>query len=134
MMKTLERTILLVEDNDDEAKLTAMAFRRSKITNPVVRARDGVEALDYLFARGKYDARDVRDLPRVTLLDLKLPRIHGLEVLKALRADQRTCHLPIVVLTSSNEDKDRLGAYNHNANSYILKPVDYNKFVTTAFN
>jgi two-component system response regulator len=133
MMKTLERTILLVEDNDDEAELTAMAFRRTKITNPVVRARDGVEALDYLFARGKYAARDVRDLPAVTLLDLKLPRINGLEVLKALRADQRTCHLPIVVLTSSNEDKDRLSAYNHNANSYILKPVDYDKFVTAAF-
>ena len=129
MMMIQEQTILLVEDNDDDAELALMAFRRAKITNPLVRARDGVEALDYLFARGKHASKDPRDLPAVTLLDLNLPRISGLEVLKAVRADERTKHLPIVILTSSNEDKDRLGAYDHFANSYVIKPVDYDKFV-----
>ncbi len=130
-MMIQEQTILLVEDNDDDAELAAMAFLRAKITNPLIRARDGVEALDYLFGRGKHAKRDVSDLPAVTLLDLNLPKVSGLEVLKAIRADERTKHLPIVILTSSNEDKDRLGAYDHFANSYVLKPVDYEQFVAS---
>jgi two-component system response regulator len=131
-MTIQEQTILLVEDNDDDAELAVMAFQRAKVTNPLIRVRDGVEALDYLFARGKYVGRDVSDLPAVTLLDLKLPKVSGLEVLKAIRADERTRHLPIVILSSSNEDKDRLSAYDHFANSYVLKPVDYDQFVQAA--
>jgi two-component system response regulator len=126
-----KQTILLVEDNDDDAELAAMAFHRAQITNPLIRARDGLEALDYLFGRGKHAERDVSDLPACTLLDLKLPKVSGLEVLKAIRANERTKHLPIVILTSSNEDKDRLGAYYHFANSYVIKPVDYDQFVAS---
>jgi two-component system, response regulator len=93
-MKIEEPTILLVEDNDDDADLTVMAFHHAKITNPLIRARDGVEAVDYLFGRGKHSGRNVCDLPAVTLLDLNLPDVSGLEVLKAIRADERTKHLP----------------------------------------
>jgi two-component system response regulator len=131
-MMIQDQTILLVEDNDDDAELAMRAFHRAKITNRVVRARDGVEALDYLFGRGTYAERDVLDLPAVTLLDLNLPKVSGLEVLKAIRTEERTKHLPIVILTSSNEDKDRLGAYDHFANSYVLKPVDYDQFAAAA--
>ena len=131
-MMIQEQTILLVEDNNDDAELAMRAFRRAKVTNPLIRVRDGVEALDYLFGRGKYAERDVRDLPAVTLLDLKLPKVGGLEVLEAIRADERTKHLPVVILTSSNEDKDRLTAYDHFANSYVIKPVDYDQFVGAA--
>ena len=131
-MMIQEQTILLVEDNDDDAELAMRAFHRAKVTNPLIRARDGVEALDYLFGRGKHAERDVRDLPAVTLLDLKLPKVGGLEVLEAIRADERTKHLPVVILTSSNEDKDRLSAYDHFANSYVIKPVDYDQFVGAA--
>ncbi len=131
-MMIQEQTIFLVEDNDDDAELAVMAFKRAKISNPLVRVRDGVEALDYLFCRGPYAKRDVSDLPAVTLLDLKLPKLSGLDVLKAVRADERVKHLPIVILTSSNEDRDRLSAYDHFANSYVLKPVDYDQFVAAA--
>jgi len=126
------QTILLVEDNDDDAELTMRAFNRANVKNPMVRARDGQEALDYLFGRGAYAKRDVRDLPAVTLLDINMPRISGMDVLKAIRADERTQHLPVVVLTSSNEDGDRINAYSHFANSYVLKPVDYDQFVIAA--
>jgi two-component system response regulator len=131
-MMIQEQTILLVEDNDDDAELARRAFQRAKITNPLIRVRDGVEALDYLFGRGEHAGRDLSELPAVTLLDLNLPRVNGLEVLKAIRADERTKHLPIVILTSSNEDKDRLGAYDHFANSYVVKPVDYDQFLASA--
>jgi two-component system response regulator len=131
-MMIRQQTILLVEDNDDDAELAMMAFHGAKVTKPLIRARDGVEALDYLFGRSKYAGRDVRDQPAVTLLDFKLPKVSGLEVLKAIRADERTKHLPIVILTSSNEDQDRLGAYDHFANSYVLKPVDFDQFVNAA--
>jgi len=124
-----EMTIFLVEDNDDDAELALRAFRRAKVTNKLIRARDGLDALDYLFGRGKYAGRDVSDLPAVTLLDLNLPKISGLEVLKAIRADERTKHIPVVILTTSNEDKDRMGAYDHFANSYVIKPVDYEEFI-----
>ncbi len=129
---TTEPIILVVEDNDDDAELTAMAFREAKISNRVVRVEDGEQALDYLFCRGKYAARDVDDLPSVVLLDLNLPRLSGLEVLAALRADERTKRLAVVVLTSSNEERDRLAAYDHHANSYVRKPVDYDQFVAAA--
>jgi two-component system response regulator len=126
-MKPLD--ILLVEDSDDDAELTIMAFRDAQIDNAVVRVRDGVDALDYLFARGKYSGATLSSLPAVILLDLKLPRVGGLEVLKQLRAAPRTRHLPVVVLTSSNEERDRIDAYASHANSYVRKPVDYDDFV-----
>lgn len=128
----MEQNILLVEDSDDDAELTALAFREAKIGNPLLRLEDGVEALDYLFARGKYAQRNNVDMPAIVLLDLNLPRMGGLEVLAALRADDRTKHLPVVVLTSSTEDRDRLTAYGHHANSYVQKPVDYDQFVLAA--
>lgn len=131
-MTVEEQTILLVEDNDDDAELTVRALKRANIKNPLVRSRDGVEALDFLFGRGKHAGRDVRNLPAVALLDINMPKISGFEVLKEIRADERTRHLPVVVLTSSNEDKDRLKAYTHFANSYVIKPVDYDQFVTAA--
>lgn len=127
-----EQVILLVEDNDDDAELTVMAFREAKIANPVLRVADGVEALDYLFARGKHAGRDVTDRPAIVLLDLNLPRLGGLDVLEALRGDEQSRHLPVVILTSSTEDKDRLAAYRHHANSYVQKPVDYDQFVAAA--
>jgi two-component system response regulator len=128
----MAQVILLVEDNDDDAELTRMAFEKARISNPVVRVCDGVEALDYLFAREAYRERNIADLPVVTLLDLQLPRVGGIEVLKAIRADGKTKNLPVVILTSSAEDKDRLAAYTHYTNSYVQKPVDYNEFVETA--
>ena len=130
-MKT-EPIILLVEDNDDDAGLTERAFREAKIGNPIVRMEDGVEALDYLFCRGEHADRDIGDLPAIVLLDLNLPRLNGLEVLAAMRADERTRHLPVVVLTSSTEERDRLAAYDQHVNSYVKKPVDYDQFVSAA--
>jgi two-component system, response regulator len=124
-----ERPILLVEDNDVDADLAERAFQRANIRSPLVRARDGVEALDYLFARGQHAGRDVRDLPLFALLDLNIPKISGLSVLKAIREDERTKHLPVIILTSSCEEKDLLGAYNQFANSYIVKPLDFDRFV-----
>jgi two-component system response regulator len=129
---TREHHILLVEDNDDDAELTVRAFRQANVTNPVVRASDGVEALDYLFGRGAHAGRDLSDAPAVVLLDLNLPRLSGLDVLKAIREDERTRYLAVVVLTSSNEDRDRMAAYEHYANSYVRKPVDFEQFVTAS--
>jgi len=127
-----ENSILLVEDNDDDAELTLMAFKRARVSNPLIRARDGVEALDFLFARGAYAGRDKREMPAVVLLDLNLPRIGGLDVLKAIRSDEHIGHLPVVILTSSDEEKDRLAAYKQFANSYVRKPVDYDQFAVAA--
>jgi two-component system response regulator len=126
------QTMLLVEDNDDDAELTLRAFKDAHISNPVVRAHDGVEALDYLFGRGAHAGRTPEEPPAIVLLDLNLPRLNGLEVLEAIRADERTSHLPVVVLTSSVHDRDRLAAYAHHANSYVQKPVDYDQFVAAA--
>ncbi|HVZ72943.1 MAG TPA: response regulator [Polyangia bacterium] len=126
------QVILLVEDNDDDALLTEMAFREANVSNPVIRVRDGVEALDYLFGRDKHAARDTADTPAVVLLDLNLPRIGGLDVLAALRADDRSKYLPVVILTSSSAEDDRLAAYRRYTNSYVQKPVDYDEFVDTA--
>jgi two-component system, response regulator len=119
---TTQQAILLVEDNDDEAELTLRAFRQAKIANPIIRARDGVEALEVLF-------RDASQLPVVVLLDLRLPRLDGIDVLKAIRADARTAYVPVVLLTSSDHDRDRLSAYENHANSFVQKPVDYDEFV-----
>ena len=127
-----KRMILLVEDNDADAELAIRAFQRAEIKNPLLRARDGLEALDYLLARGKYAARDAYDLPVFVLLDLNIPKISGVEVLKAIRADERTMHLPVIILSSSGEERDRMGAYKHFANSYIIKPLDYDHFVLAA--
>jgi two-component system response regulator len=129
---TATQGILLVEDNDDDAELTLRAFKMARVSNPVVRVKDGVEALDYLFGRGTWAGRDPRDLPTVVLLDLKLPRLDGLGVLKAIRAGELTKYLPVVILTSSDEEKDRLAAYREFANSYVRKPVDYDRFVAAA--
>jgi CheY-like chemotaxis protein len=123
------RTIFLVEDEDADADLASRAFRRAEIANPLVRVRDGIEALDYLFARGQFASRDIHDLPMFILLDLNIPKIGGLEVLEEIRADPRTRHLPVIILTSSGEEKDRLSAYDRFANSYIIKPLDYDNFV-----
>jgi two-component system, response regulator len=126
------RKILLVEDDDADAELASRAFQKSHVKNPLVRVRDGLEALDYLFARGKYAARDAHDLPAFVLLDLNIPKISGLKVLEAIRADPRIRHLPVIILTSSGEERDRLGAYKHFANSYVIKPLDYDQFVAAA--
>ncbi len=123
------KIILLAEDNPDDVQLTLRALKKSKIMNEVVIAQDGVEALDYLFGTGKYAGRDTRVLPQVVLLDLKMPRMDGLEVLQRVRSDERTRLLPIVVLTTSSEDKDRVESYKLGANSYIRKPVDFEQFV-----
>lgn len=120
--------ILLVEDNPDDEALTLRALRKANVRNEVVVAHDGVEALDYLFGTGAYAGRDTRTLPQVVLLDLKLPRLDGLEVLRRLRADDRTRLLPVVILTSSNEEEDRMAGYELGANSYVRKPVDFSHF------
>jgi two-component system, response regulator len=120
--------ILLVEDNAGDEELTLRALKKSNIANKVIVTRDGSEALDYLFARGAYAGRDTREQPQVILLDLNLPKMSGLEVLRAIRSDDRTKLLPVVILTSSNEDRDRLGTYASGANSYIVKPVDFTQF------
>ena len=122
-------TILLVEDNPDDVDLTLRAFQKNNIANEVVVARDGVEALDYLFARGSHASRDPARSPSVVLLDLKLPRIDGLEVLGQIRADERTKLLPVVILTSSKEEQDLIKGYALGANSYIRKPVDFAQFM-----
>jgi CheY-like chemotaxis protein len=123
------KVILLVEDNPDDVKLTMRALKKSNILNEVVVAQDGAEALDYLFCAGKYSGRDKNVLPQVVLLDLKMPKVDGLEVLKRIRADERTRLLPVVILTTSSEEKDRISGYKLGANSYVRKPVDFNQFV-----
>jgi CheY-like chemotaxis protein len=123
-----EKIILLVEDNADDEALTLRALKMNNILNEVVVARDGVEALDYLFGTGKHVGRDMSQLPSVTLLDLKLPKIDGLEVLKKVRANEVTKLLPVVILTSSKEDQDLINGYSLGANSYIRKPVDFSQF------
>jgi two-component system, response regulator len=123
------KTILLVEDNPDDVVLTLRAFEKNHIFNKVVVAKDGVEAIDYLFGTGSYAGRDVKDLPVVVLLDLKLPRIDGLEVLKQIRQNQFTKLLPVVILTSSSEEKDVTNGYELGANSYVRKPVAFEQFV-----
>src|SRR3984893_2224555 len=128
----MDKAILLVEDNPDDEALTLRALKKNNIKNEVVIARDGAEALDYLFGTGKYAGRDTEVLPQVVLLDLKLPKVEGLEVLRRVRADKRTNLLPVVILTSSNEEQDRIDGYGLGANSYVRKPVDFNQFLEAA--
>ncbi len=123
-----DKIILLVEDNPDDEALTLRGLRRNGVFNKVVVARDGVEALDYLFGAGDHAGRDMSVMPTLVLLDLKLPKINGLEVLRRLRAHDRTKHIPVVALTSSNEEQDILGCYNSHVNSYVRKPVDFIQF------
>jgi two-component system response regulator len=123
------KTILLVEDNPDDIELTLRALRRSNIANQVVVARDGREALDYLFCEGEYEGRDGGDCPTVVFLDLKLPKINGVEVLRRIRDHEATRLLPVVVLTSSLEESDLISSYGLGANSYIRKPVDFDQFM-----
>lgn len=123
-----EKVILLVEDNPDDEELTLRALRRASVVNDIVVVRDGREALDYLFATGAHAERDPARSPSVVLLDLKLPKLNGIDVLKSMRNDSRTALVPVVVLTSSSEDEDMLQSYSCGANSYVRKPVDFADF------
>ena len=123
-----DKVILMVEDNPRDEALTLRALKTSNILNEVVVTRDGVEALDYLFGTGKYEGRDTSVVPQVVLLDLKLPKMGGLQVLQALRGDKRTKRLPVVVFTSSSEEEDMIKSYDLGANSYVRKPVDFEHF------
>lgn len=125
---TEKAVLLLVEDNPDDEALAVRALKKNHVLNEVIVVRDGVEALDYLYGTGKYEGRDVAKQPEVVLLDLKLPKVDGLEVLKRIRSDERTKYLPVVVLTSSSEEKDLVESYKLGANSYIRKPVDFQQF------
>ena len=127
-MSDANKVILLVEDNPDDATLTLRAFKRSHVMNTIVVARDGIEALDFLFARGTYADRAGMPLPTLVILDLKLPKLDGLGVLRAIRADERTRLLPVVILTSSKEEQDLISGYSLGANSYVRKPVDFVEF------
>jgi two-component system response regulator len=122
------KNILLVEDNEDDIELTIRALKKNNITNQLDVVRDGAEALEYVFCDGRYAGRDPNDNPQVVLLDLKLPKIGGLEVLRKIREDHRTRFLPVVILTSSKEESDVMNGYKMHANSYIRKPVDFNRF------
>ena len=127
-MDQMSKTILLVEDNPDDVKLTLRAFKRNNLLNPIVVARDGVEALEVQFARGAYAERAGKPLPALIILDLKLPKLDGLGVLKAVRGDERTRLIPVVILTSSKEEQDLIQGYSLGANSYVRKPVDFTEF------
>lgn len=122
-------TILLVEDNADDELLALRALKKTAVPNQVVVARDGEEALEYVFGCGRYAGRDIKQQPKVIFLDLKLPKLNGIEVLRSIRRDERTSRIPVVLLTSSDETQDLLDGYDGGANSYINKPVDFNEFV-----
>ena len=124
--------ILLIEDNADDEALTIRAFQKNNIRNEIIVARDGAEALDFLFGTGTHASRDASQLPQVVLLDLKLPKVDGLEVLKRIRGDQRTALLPVVILTSSKEQQDIVNGYRLGCNSYVRKPVDFDQFIEAA--
>lgn len=131
-MSPMDKTILLVEDSPDDVKLTLRAFKQSNIANPIDVVHDGIEALDYLFARGAFSGRADTPPPTLIVLDLKLPKLDGLGVLKAIRADARTRLIPVVILTSSKEDQDVVSGYALGANSYVRKPVDFAEFMEAA--
>ena len=123
------RMILLVEDNPDDEALTLRALKKNKIANQIIVTRDGAEALDYMFGTGSYAGRNLEEMPEVILLDLKLPKVDGLEVLRRIRSNPKTRMVPVVILTSSKEDQDLIQAYSIGVNSYVRKPVDFNEFV-----
>jgi CheY-like chemotaxis protein len=125
----MKKIILLAEDNQDDILLTKRAFKKSNILNELIVVNDGKEALDFLFYKGKYKDRDSKTTPELILLDLKMPKIDGLEVLKSIRENSQTKHLPVVILTTSKEEKDMIDSYCLGANSYIIKPVDFDQFV-----
>lgn len=127
-----ECKILLVEDNPDDVELTMLAFRDSRLCNEIDVVKDGEEAIDYLFHTGKYAGVEIEELPSVILLDLNLPKIHGLDVLKRIRQDERTDCIPVIILTSSKEDEDIVSSYKFGANAYVRKPVEYDRFVEAA--
>jgi CheY-like chemotaxis protein len=129
MKDVKDKIILLIEDNPDDEALTLRALEKNNIKNDVVVVHDGAEALDYLFGTGSYAGRDLNVMPQVTLLDLKLPKVDGLEVLRRLRANELTHLLPVVILTSSNEERDRVSGYGLGANSYVRKPIDFGQFI-----
>jgi CheY-like chemotaxis protein len=129
MEQLKEVEILLVEDNPNDAELAIRALKKHNLANNVYIAKDGVEALDFIFARGKYADRDINDKPKVVFLDLKLPKVDGLEVLKKIKSDEKTKTIPVVVLTSSTEERDIIESYQLGVNSYIVKPIDFDKFV-----
>lgn len=123
------KIIFLVEDNPDDEALMLRALKKNNIANDIVVAHDGAEAVDYLFATGEYSARDTEDQPQLILLDLKLPKLDGLEVLKRIRSDSRTKYIPVVVLTTSKEQRDIVESYHLGANSFVQKPIDFNEFM-----
>jgi two-component system, response regulator len=123
-----DKMILLVEDNPDDEQLTIMGFRENQIANDIVVARDGVEALDFFECRNRFEGRSSTDLPQVVILDLKLPKIDGIEVLKAIRSNEKTKYLPVVILTSSKEEKDLVESYQLGVNAYVQKPIDFEEF------
>lgn len=134
MLNTDTTELLLVEDNPHDAELTIRSFKKRNLTNSIFVAEDGAEALDFIFARGKFISRDITHPPKVILLDLKLPKISGLEVLKTLKNDLQTRKIPVIVVTSSAEDPDIKAAYDLGANSYVVKPVDFDQFSETMSN
>ena len=131
-MTSKQVEIVLVEDNPHDAELALRALKTNNLANNLIWLQDGVEALDFIFAQGQYSDRSIEDVPKVVLLDLKLPRINGLEVLEKVKSDLRTKSIPVVVLTSSSEERDIVTSYNLGVNSYIIKPVDFDKFVEAA--
>lgn len=133
-MRVEDKVILLIEDNPDDEALTIRALKKNNISNEVVIAHDGAEALDYLFAQGRYAERDTQVMPQVILLDLQLPKVGGFDVLRRMRADERTKRLPVVILTSSNEEQDRISGYDLGANSYVRKPVEFGNFIEAVRN
>jgi two-component system, response regulator len=120
--------ILLVEDNPSDAELTMLALKEKNLTNKLIHLKDGAEALEYIFATGNYASRKIDDLPKLILLDINLPKVNGIEVLQKIRSDERTKMIPVVILTSSKEDKDVIESYKLGVNSYIVKPVEFDKF------
>lgn len=130
-METNEVEILLVEDNPNDAELAMRALKKHNLANSIIWVKDGAEALDFILARGAYKDRDINNIPKVILLDLRLPKVDGLEVLRAVKSDERTKLIPVVVLTSSREDRDIVESYKLGVNSYITKPVDFEAFVNT---
>ncbi|MFO7880518.1 MAG: response regulator [Bacteroidota bacterium] len=134
-MDNLNNTeILIVEDNPNDAEMTVRAFKQNNLTNNITLVDDGDKALDFIFARGKYAKRNIRNRPKVILLDLKLPRVDGLEVLRQIKSNQETKYIPVIVLTSSSEESDMIQSYDLGVNSYIIKPVDFDKFVAAVQN